>query len=199
MGSRWAVRPGCPRSTTGETRLSSSRTSRDSAAADASHHRYGPAPPRICNRDFSQTFNSAGQQVIVSNPFSVHNGPAGTPIRDPFAGNVIPQNIFDPVGKQFASNQRLWALPNGPGAPFTHVGNYSSSAVQPNDEDQVVTRMDHTIGSKWKLFGTYAAQSIALGGFDPFHNGTDFLTVGGNESDLTQTAVIGATALFSPM
>ena len=41
-------------------------------------------------------------------------------------------------------------------------------------------------------------QSITLGGFDPFHNGTDFLTVGGNESDLTQTAVIGATALFSP-
>src|SRR5882724_2385168 len=148
--------------------------------------------------DFSQTFNSAGQQVIVSNPFSVHNGPAGTPIRDPFPGNVIPQNMFDPVGKQFASNQRLWALPNGPGARFTGVGNYSSSAVQPNDEDQVVTRIDHTIGSKWKVFGTYAAQSITLGGYDPFHNGTDFLTVGGNESDLTQTAVIGATALFSP-
>src|SRR5216684_2486091 len=148
--------------------------------------------------DFSQTFNSAGQQVIVSNPFSVHNGPAGTPIRDPFPGNVIPPNMFDSVSNVLRANQRLWALPNSPGARFTGVGNYSSSAVQPNDEDQVVTRMDHTIGAKWKLFGTYAAQSITLGGFDPFHNGTDFLTVGGNESDLTQTAVIGATALFSP-
>src|SRR5437899_4057562 len=112
--------------------------------------------------DFSQTFNSAGQPVIVSNPFSVHNGPAGTPIRDPFPGNVIPENMFDPVGKRFGSNQRLWALPNASGARFTGVGNYSSSAVQPNDEDQVVTRMDHTIGAKWKLFGTYAAQSITL-------------------------------------
>src|SRR5262249_38893255 len=138
--------------------------------------------------DFSQTFNSAGQQVVIANPFSVHNGAAGTPIRDPFPGNAIPQNLFDSVSNVLRSNQRLWALPNAPGARFTGVGNFSTSAVQPNDEDQVVTRMDHTIGAKWKLFGTYAAQSITLGGFDPFHNGTDFLTVGGNESDLTQTA-----------
>jgi len=62
----------------------------------------------------------------------------------------------------------------------------------------VVTRIDHTVSSAWKLFGTYGAQSFALGGYDPFRNGTDLLTVGGNESNLTQTAVIGATAVFSP-
>jgi hypothetical protein len=148
--------------------------------------------------DFSQTFNSAGQQVVIADPFSVHNGPAGTPIRDPFPGNRIPQDRFDAVANNLGANQRVWALPNSPGAPFTGVGNFSSSATQPSDEDQVVNRIDHSIGSKWKLFGTYAAQSFALGGFDPFRNGTDFLTVGGNESNLTQTAVLGATVLFSP-
>ena len=148
--------------------------------------------------DFSQTFNTSGQLIVVSNPFTSHPGPSGTAIRDPFPNNQIPQSLFDPVSNVLRQNNRLWALPNSSGAAFTGVGNYSTSAVQPNDEDQVVTRMDHDLGKKWKLFGTYAAQSIALGGFDPFRNGTDFLTVGGNESDLTQTAVIGATALFSP-
>ena len=81
---------------------------------------------------------------------------------------------------------------------FTGVGNFSTSATQPSDEDQVVTRIDHTVSPVWKLFGTYGAQSFALGGYDPFRNGTDLLTVGGNESNLTQTAVIGATAVFSP-
>ena len=37
-----------------------------------------------------------------------------------------------------------------------------------------------------------------LGGYDPFRNNTDFSTVGGNEQDKTQTAVVGLTALFSP-
>src|SRR5215472_10008833 len=56
--------------------------------------------------DFSQTFNSAGQQVVIADPFSVHNGPAGTSIRDPFPGNRIPQDRFDSVGNSLRSNQR---------------------------------------------------------------------------------------------
>ncbi len=156
-----------------------------------------PTPAQLAG-DFSQTLNAAGNLVVIANPFSAHPGPAGTPIRDPFPGNQIPQSMFDPVANALRANQRIWALPNAPGARFTGVGNFSTSAVQPNNEDQVVTRMDHNLSAKWKLFGTYASQSIALGGFDPFRNGTDFLTVGGNESDLAQTAVLGATALFSP-
>src|SRR5215471_18973123 len=156
-----------------------------------------PTPAQL-RGDFSQTFNSAGQLVVIADPFSGHNGPAGTFVRDAFPGNRIPQERFDSVGNSLRSNQRVWALPNSPGAAFTSVGNFSTSATQPSDEDRAVNRIDHSIGNKWKLFGTYAAQSFALGGFDPFGNGTDFLTVGGNESNLTQTAVIGVTALFSP-
>jgi hypothetical protein len=144
--------------------------------------------------DFSKTFNSAGQPVVIANPFSLASGTT----RNPFPGNMIPSSTFDPVTNAMRQNQKIWALPNTPGDPLTGVNNFSTSAVQPNNEDQIVTRMDHAIGSKWRLFGTYAAQSITLGGYDPFRNGTDFLTVGGNESDLAQTVVIGATALFSP-
>ncbi len=148
--------------------------------------------------DFSKTFTSTGQLVTIANPFSVTGANTSSPVRDPFPGNIIPASLFDPVANNMRQNQKIWALPNAPGNPLTGVGNFSTSAVQPNNEDQVITRVDHNIGTKWKLFGTYSRQSILLGGFDPFRNGTDFLTVGGNESDLAQTAVFGLTALFSP-
>src|SRR6266852_5287987 len=60
--------------------------------------------------DFSQTFNSAGQLVVVANPFTAHPGPSGTVIRDPFPNNQIPQSLFDPVSNLLRQNNRLWAL-----------------------------------------------------------------------------------------
>jgi hypothetical protein len=156
-----------------------------------------PTPAQL-GGDFSHTFNSAGQLVVIGNPFSVHPGTNGALTRDPFPGNIIPASMFDGVANYMRQNQRIWALPNAPGASFTGVGNFVTSAVQPNDEDQVVLRMDHSFSPNYKLFGTYASQSITLGGYDPFHNGTDLLTVGGDESDRTQTVIVGVTALFSP-
>src|SRR5713101_2700473 len=148
--------------------------------------------------DFSQTLNSAGQTVVIADPLATRPGTGGALVRDPFPANRIPSGRIDGVADRLRQNGRVWALPNSSGQPFTGVGNFSSSASQPSDEDQVVTRIDHTVNAVWKLFGTYGAQSFALGGYDPFRNGTDLLTVGGNESNLTQTAVIGATAVFSP-
>jgi hypothetical protein len=148
--------------------------------------------------DFSQTFNSAGQLVVIANPFSTQTGPSGTPVRNPFPGNVIPSSMIDPVSNNLRQNQRIWALPNGPGNSFTHINNYVTSATQPNDEDQIIFRVDHSFHSKYLLFGTGSVQKFMLGGFDPFRNNTDFSTVGGNEQDKTQTAVVGLTALFSP-
>ena len=81
--------------------------------------------------DFSGTFNAAGQLVVIADPFSTRVGPAGTPVRDSFPGNRIPQDRFDAVANKLRANQRVWALPNASGAPFTAVGNFSSSATQP--------------------------------------------------------------------
>src|SRR6516165_1566146 len=74
--------------------------------------------------DFSQTFNSAGQLVVIANPFSTQTGPSGTPVRNPFPGNVIPPSMIDPVSNILRQNQRIWALPDVPGNPFTHINNY---------------------------------------------------------------------------
>jgi len=156
-----------------------------------------PTPAQL-NGDFSKTFNSAGQLVVIANPFSVQTGATGTVTRTPFPGNIIPASMIDPVAAKLTQNGRVWALPNAPGAPFTGINNFVTSATQANDENQAVMRMDHNFGAKYQIFGTYGIQSFTLGGFDPFRNGTDFSTVGGDEADETQTAIIGLTALFSP-
>ena len=156
-----------------------------------------PTPAQL-QGDFSQTFNSAGQLVVIGNPFSVQTGPSGTAVRNPFPGNVIPASMIDPVANILRQNQRIWALPDAPGNAFTGINNYVTSATQPNDEDQIIFRVDHSFGAKWLLFGTGSVQKLTLGGYDPFRNHTDFSTVGGNEADKTQTVVVGLTALFSP-
>jgi hypothetical protein len=148
--------------------------------------------------DFSQTFNSSGQLVVIGNPFSVQTGPTGAVSRTPFPGNVIPASLIDPVSNVLRQNNRIWALPNQPGNRFTGVNNFATSATQPNDEDQGIFRIDQSFHSKWLLFGTGSIQHFMLGGYDPFRNQTDFSTVGGNEDDETQTAIVGLTALFSP-
>ena len=106
--------------------------------------------------------------------------------------------MIDPVANILRQNQRIWALPNSPGNAFTGINNYVTSATQPNDEDQIIFRVDHSFGAKYLLFGTGSVQKLTLGGYDPFRNNTDFSTVGGNEADKTQTVVVGLTALFSP-
>jgi len=124
--------------------------------------------------DFAQTFTASGELVTIADPFSTRTLSSGALMRDPFPGNRIPANRFDPVADKLR-NGRVWALPNVPGQRFTGLDNFSTSATQPSDEDQVITRIDHTLTSKWKLFGTYSSQSFALGDWDPFRNGTDLL------------------------
>ncbi len=49
------------------------------------------------NGDFSQTFNSAGQLVVIYDPLTGNADGTG---RTPFPGNIIPANRINAVGKQ---------------------------------------------------------------------------------------------------
>ena len=53
--------------------------------------------------DFSQTFNAAGQLVVIYDPLTTRTDPTtGQPVRDPFPGNIIPANRFNPVAQSIA-------------------------------------------------------------------------------------------------
>jgi hypothetical protein len=85
--------------------------------------------------------NFAGQQAIYD-PASTANG-----IRQPFAGNVIPQNRFDPVAEKLLA---YYPDPNRQGA-----ANYVLTLPAGDYYDRWVGRFDQNFGEKHRLFFRY--------------------------------------------
>ncbi|MGH9664625.1 MAG: TonB-dependent receptor domain-containing protein, partial [Bryobacteraceae bacterium] len=74
---------------------------------------------------------------------------AGNASRNPFPGNRIPLNRFDPVASSVID---LYPLPNLPGT----VNNNYFSPTQTNDTDQIDTRLDHNFNANNRIFGRYS-------------------------------------------
>ncbi len=74
---------------------------------------------------------------------------SGQYVRDPFPGNRIPANRFDPVAKAVIN---LYPLPNQPG----RVNNFYYSPVASDDNDQIDTRFDHNFSATQRLFARYS-------------------------------------------
>jgi hypothetical protein len=143
--------------------------------------------------DFSQTFNNNGTLATIYNPFTTRAGAtAGTFVRDPFPGNVIPQNLIDPVGAKVVS---LFPTPNAPGIALTNAQNFALAGKTITTNDRMDVRIDWAKSEKWTLFGrlTKAWQENVAPVF--FGNGMDT-----NFSDVNprHQVVIGATITPSP-
>ena len=87
---------------------------------------------------------------VIYDPFSVANV-NGTPTRTPFAGNIIPPALQDPVAKKIMS---YWPVPNRPvsNAAQPWVQNYGFSGKWPRNYDMFVTKVDHRFSDKWNTF-----------------------------------------------
>lgn len=99
--------------------------------------------------DFSQSFNANGSLRVIYDPMTsrLENGRV---VRDPFPGNKIPQNRFDPVAVRMLQN--LWA-PNNPGDDRTGLNNYKYGEYLPFKYFNISNRIDWQINEKWKAFG----------------------------------------------
>jgi hypothetical protein len=149
--------------------------------------------------DFSQTFTAAGQLIVIADPNTTRQNADGTFARTAYASNRIPAAQIDPVAAKFAAF--YWPLPNQPGAPGTGTNNLSVSASAPFDAQQGLMRIDHSLGIKWKMFGTYAQQSIDRGTLDFFHNKATPGAPGASgvaQLLTTDNAVLAATAVLNP-
>lgn len=105
--------------------------------------------------DFSQTFDTNGAQKVIFNPYTSRlnpSAPAGTTqyIRDPFAGNVIPANLLNTVGKNMLP---FYPAPNQPGIGRSDTNNFLSNASNTQNTDRIDARIDHQINQKHSLFG----------------------------------------------
>lgn len=103
--------------------------------------------------DFSQTFNDDGSLRTIYNPFDVHQDADGNWIRAPFAGNIIPDALIDPVARKVAA---LYPEPTGPGDDITGRNNYTQKLVNSYPGYQFDIKLDYIVTDKSRLAGRYS-------------------------------------------
>jgi hypothetical protein len=121
--------------------------------------------------DFSQSFNRDGSLRVIYDPWTSRFGPNGQIIRDPFPGNRIPRERWDPLASRLM--QGLWA-PNNPGDDRTGLNNFKYNQEFEFDYLNFSTRLDWNMSNKWKAFArvsrfqTDQGQPDFTGGADVF-------------------------------
>lgn len=126
----------------------------------------------------------------IFNPFSLHTV-GSTQVRDPFAGNIIPASLINPVSSKLINMVPAALLPGTP--------NYIVSTSAPLNTTNYLGRVDYTLSAKDTIFehtgynssNATSACIFALpvcGG-----SGLGLLTTGNNDN-----IALGWTHLFSP-
>lgn len=142
--------------------------------------------------DFSQTFNAQGRLITVYDPLTTRRLDNGQLIRDPFPGNIIPANRFDPVALAILS---FYPQPNLPGDVGTGANNYIFAGRDSFDINKYSGRIDHNFTANNRIFGRHSYQrSFRL--TPPILEGV----AGGGRSqdDRYYNTVIEDTHTFSP-
>lgn len=110
--------------------------------------------PTLLQREgnFSQTLNSSGQVITVYNPRDIFTNAAGQVERRPFAGNIVPQNLMDPIALKMLA---YFPLPNAPGT-ITGTNNWFGQGVNSNPSQKMDFKGDHNFSDRNRLSGRYS-------------------------------------------
>jgi hypothetical protein len=106
--------------------------------------------------DFSQTRNIAGQVMTIYNPFDTFVNAAGNLERRPFAGNVIPRELMDPIALQALA---FFPLPNQPGTAMTETNNWFEQGIIEDAGHQTNVKVDHNFSARSRLTARYSKTS----------------------------------------
>jgi Carboxypeptidase regulatory-like domain/TonB dependent receptor-like, beta-barrel len=122
--------------------------------------------------DFSQSYNRDGSLRLIYDPWTSRFAADGrTIIRDPFPGNRVPSERWDPLAARLM--QSLWS-PNGVGDDRTGLNNFQYNQEYDFLYVNFSTRLDWNISSRWKTFArvsrfqTDQDMPDFTGGGDPF-------------------------------
>ena len=104
---------------------------------------------RMRNGDFSELL-ALGPQYQIYNPFTRRAAANGRFQQDPFPGNIIPQNLINPVARAALD---YFGRPLTPGNP-DGTGNFRQPSL-PEDIKYAnnTIRIDHTLTSKQRMYG----------------------------------------------
>lgn len=101
---------------------------------------------KMRNGDFSET-------AAIYDPLTTRTNPNGAGfIRDPFPGNQIPSNRWDPISVKMIN---AYPLPTGAG----RFNNYLANLVQHQQWNQGDVRVDHQITEKDNFFARWSIQN----------------------------------------
>ncbi len=143
--------------------------------------------------DFSQTFNNSGQLMTIYDPLTVD---PVTKLRQPFAGNRIPLNRFDPVSRSVLP---FIPLPNQTTNAVTNTNNWFATGTNQSQSQKMDFKGDHNFNDSNRITGRYS--------FNPSRGTPDNLfgdnnpaisfSAGPNRSK-THSAVTDFTRVHSP-
>jgi len=134
----------------------------------------GTVPTAVERRgDFSQSRDTNGQPFLIYDPRTTRldpDRPAGTTryIRNPFAGNVVPASIINPIASNLMS---YYPNPNQPGLGQSDISNFFAAAANALDGDRADMRVDHQVSTRHTVFFRYNwfenvnAQPLVFGHF----------------------------------
>lgn len=116
---------------------------------EGTRRRTGVTVPRIVPNPGEIDGNfSARRDFVLLDPATR----VGTTAAQPFAGNIIPANRIDPVGRAIAG---LYPAPNQPGQDVTRApaNNYRANGSDQLTQDYFTGRVDHTLSDKDRIYG----------------------------------------------
>ncbi len=162
--------------------------------------------PEFKNGDFSSLLtgrvvgtDALGRNIIegaIYDPTSTRLAPNGQYVRDPFAGNIIPANRFDPAAKRLID---LYPTPNQNLADRIPGNNFINVTTGAQDNDQFDVRIDHRLTDKDMLFGSLSWSNENKTNTQPFPGALDGTDFGGREEmNLGRNAMLSYTRVWTP-
>ncbi len=138
--------------------------------------------------DFSSLLSEG---IQIYNPFStspdlLHPGEF---TRDPFPGNIIPQNLLSPAAKVYAT---LFPAA-GPPVPGGNIYDTTRSLV---DQDSYTGRIDQDFGSHDSLLGRISYYSESSSGFAGFPGALKQISIDGWNASVHESHSFGTSAVL---
>ncbi len=167
---------------------------------------YSIPTPAMRNGDFSGLLgpqigtDPLGRPILqneIYDPATTKTLANGTLVRDPFPGNVIPSNRWDPVAAKLMA---LYPNPNQPiKAGFQPQNDYYTITPGTLNTDQGDGRVDFHMNDKNSIFGSISWSDNSKTSGQPFQgalDGADFYGVG--ETNLGRNGMLSWTHIVSP-
>ncbi|MBI5280461.1 MAG: TonB-dependent receptor [Candidatus Solibacter usitatus] len=112
--------------------------------------------PEMRTGDFSKLVQGNGQPITIYNPFNATTDANGNPVRTPFAGNMIPASMINPVAKAVTA---YMPAPNArtAGVNYSNTNNLNREYAAKDKFYNLILKFDWNFGDKHRAFFRHAS------------------------------------------